>query len=224
MEKILEQNPSDHPTVVLSQINHDELSYLVEFMYTGEVAVEQEHLSKLLEAAKILQIKGLYETSDTSDTPEESEKTPEKSVEKQPKDETLTGSQKRKIRKNSETPDSKKVKKEITSPTTPDFSPLFGISNAYFLNNPPPLQPKENSNSAAKLLNDLPTLLSQNPLPLPTILNGSPNSTANLPKLDLSEFSNAPVRRYKQYTEDTLQQALKVIESVLIQKVTPLTT
>ena len=33
-------------------------------MYTGEVAVEQEHLPKLLEAAKILQIKGLYETSD----------------------------------------------------------------------------------------------------------------------------------------------------------------
>ena len=168
----------------------------------------------MLEAAKFLQIKGLYETSDSE---EESDKNPEKSTEKPKesgktpeKSETLTGSQKRKIRKNSETPDSKKVKTE-KSGETPDFSPLFGISNAYFLNNPPPLQPKENP--TAKLLNDLPTLLSQNPLPLPTILNGSPNATANLPnlpKLDLSDLSTAPVRRYKQYTEDTLQQALKV--------------
>ena len=30
-------------------------------MYSGEVAVEQESLPKLLEAANVLQIKGLYE-------------------------------------------------------------------------------------------------------------------------------------------------------------------
>merc|ERR1712008_639195 len=63
-EKILEQNPSDHPTIVLSHIKFNELKYLVEFMYSGEVAVEQDHLSKLLEAANILQIKGLYESAE----------------------------------------------------------------------------------------------------------------------------------------------------------------
>ena len=203
LEKILEQNPSDHPTVVLSQINHHELSYLVEFMYTGEVAVEQEHLTKLLEAAKILQIKGLYETSDSS----EEEKEPEI-----PKENPLVGSQKRKIqRKKSESSDSpKKIKVENASPpaSPANSSPLFGISNAYFLNNPalPVSQIKENS---AKILQDLPKLLAQTPLPLPPI-----NPTNGPTKLDLSELSTAPVRRYKQYTEDTLQQALKVKAAV----------
>ena len=38
LERILEQNPSDHPTVVLSHINFNELKYLVEFMYSGKVS------------------------------------------------------------------------------------------------------------------------------------------------------------------------------------------
>jgi hypothetical protein len=63
LEEILRLNPSDHPTIVLSSINYAELSLIVDFMYTGEVAVEQEQLSKLLQAAKILKIKGLYESA-----------------------------------------------------------------------------------------------------------------------------------------------------------------
>ncbi len=68
----MEQNPSDHPTIVLSTINYNELSPLVEFMYSGEVAVDQESLPKLLEAANILQIKGLYEAPEESKVSEES--------------------------------------------------------------------------------------------------------------------------------------------------------
>ena len=37
LEKILEQNPSDHPTIVLSHIKFNELKYLVEFMYSGNL-------------------------------------------------------------------------------------------------------------------------------------------------------------------------------------------
>ena len=69
LERILDQNPSNHPTVVLSQIQHNELKHLVEFMYSGEVAVEQESLPKLLEAANVLQIKGLYEAPAEEDSP-----------------------------------------------------------------------------------------------------------------------------------------------------------
>ena len=36
-------------------------------MYSGEVAVEQESLPKLLEAANVLQIKGLYEAPVTDE-------------------------------------------------------------------------------------------------------------------------------------------------------------
>ena len=56
------ENPSEHPTIVLSQINYEELKHLVDFMYSGEVAVETDKLGKLLEAARILKIKGLWES------------------------------------------------------------------------------------------------------------------------------------------------------------------
>ena len=69
MEEILTENPSEHPTIVLSQINYEELKHLVDFMYSGEVAVETDKLGKLLEAARILKIKGLWESGldETSD-------------------------------------------------------------------------------------------------------------------------------------------------------------
>ena len=38
------------------------MKHLVDFMYSGEVAVETDKLGKLLEAARILKIKGLWES------------------------------------------------------------------------------------------------------------------------------------------------------------------
>ena len=35
LEKVLAMNPSDHPTVVLSNIKYKELKLLVDFMYSG---------------------------------------------------------------------------------------------------------------------------------------------------------------------------------------------
>ena len=35
LEKVLAMNPSDHPTVVLSNIRYKELKLLVDFMYSG---------------------------------------------------------------------------------------------------------------------------------------------------------------------------------------------
>jgi hypothetical protein len=48
LEDILAQNKSDHPTVILSQINHAELKLLIDFMYSGEINVDQQDLHKLL--------------------------------------------------------------------------------------------------------------------------------------------------------------------------------
>ena len=62
LEEILTENPSEHPTIVLSQINYEEMRLLVDFMYSGEVSVATDRLGKLLEAARILKIKGLWET------------------------------------------------------------------------------------------------------------------------------------------------------------------
>jgi len=64
LEKVLAMNPSDHPTVVLSNIRYKELKLLVDFMYSGEIAVDQQQFPVLLEAAKALKIRGLYEDSE----------------------------------------------------------------------------------------------------------------------------------------------------------------
>lgn len=95
----MEQNPSDHPTIVLSQINHQELRLLVEFMYSGEVAVEQDCLAKLLEAANMLQIKGLYESADQEKTEDHQPKEVKSEPEQPEKPPEPIGSQKRKRRK-----------------------------------------------------------------------------------------------------------------------------
>ena len=62
LEELLAANPSDHPTVVLSRIRHADLRLIVDFMYSGEVAVEHARLPGLLEAARLLRIKGLWDS------------------------------------------------------------------------------------------------------------------------------------------------------------------
>lgn len=64
LEKVLAMNPSDHPTVVLSSVRYKDLKLLVDFMYSGEIAVDQQQFPTLLEAAKWLKIRGLYEDTD----------------------------------------------------------------------------------------------------------------------------------------------------------------
>ena len=48
LEKILDQNPSDHPTIVLSHIKFNELKHLVEFMYSGEILCKNQKLTYIL--------------------------------------------------------------------------------------------------------------------------------------------------------------------------------
>ena len=92
--------------------------------FSGEVAVEQDHLSKLLEAANILQIKGLYESAEVPSDEKISEDSsqipnsqiphsqipnlvePEMKTKIGPKDSELTGSQKRKKRKSTSSAES----------------------------------------------------------------------------------------------------------------------
>ena len=71
LEDILTENPSEHPTIVLSQIYYEEMRLLVDFMYSGEVSVATDKLAVLLEAARILKIKGLWESSGGQDSEEE---------------------------------------------------------------------------------------------------------------------------------------------------------
>ena len=59
LERVLSVTTSEHPTIVLSSIRYKELKLLVDFMYSGEVAVAQTQFPGLMEAANWLGIRGL---------------------------------------------------------------------------------------------------------------------------------------------------------------------
>jgi hypothetical protein len=58
--------PDKHPVVFLKDVRYDEMKALLEFMYRGEVSVDQENLSSLLKVAEGLKIKGLADVNEGS--------------------------------------------------------------------------------------------------------------------------------------------------------------
>lgn len=57
--KLLKSNPCQHPIVILRDVREDDLRLLLNFMYQGEVQVEQDRIETFLRTAETLQIKGL---------------------------------------------------------------------------------------------------------------------------------------------------------------------
>nr|CAD7453523.1 unnamed protein product [Timema tahoe] len=60
-EKLLSENPCEHPIIIMKDLKFSHIQALVDFMYNGEVNVIENELPSLLAAAKTLQIKGLAE-------------------------------------------------------------------------------------------------------------------------------------------------------------------
>ena len=56
LERLLLEIPCTHPIIFLRDMRMWELQALVEFMYRGEVYVEQQQLTKLMQAAEALQV------------------------------------------------------------------------------------------------------------------------------------------------------------------------
>lgn len=65
--QLLRDSSSDSPTVVLPDVSATTLRDLIAFVQTGEVHVTEEHLDPLLEAAKMLQVRGLTDTNNDDD-------------------------------------------------------------------------------------------------------------------------------------------------------------
>ncbi len=65
-QAMLYNTPDRHPIVFLRDVRFDEMKALLEFMYRGEVSVDQENLSSLLKVAEGLKIKGLADVNDTN--------------------------------------------------------------------------------------------------------------------------------------------------------------
>ncbi|XP_049942942.1 protein bric-a-brac 1-like isoform X3 [Schistocerca serialis cubense] len=67
-EKMLVNNPCQHPIIFMKDMKHWEVQALVDFMYKGEVNVSQDELNSLLEAAEALQIRGLCGSDQSTST------------------------------------------------------------------------------------------------------------------------------------------------------------
>ncbi|CRK95732.1 CLUMA_CG009189, isoform A [Clunio marinus] len=77
-------NPCQHPIIIMRDVKWPELKAIVEFMYKGEINVNQDQISPLLAIAEMLQIRGLAEVNseqnamgnNLSDTQIETKQTP----------------------------------------------------------------------------------------------------------------------------------------------------
>lgn len=56
-------NPCQHPIIIMRDVRWAELKAIVEFMYKGEINVNQDQISPLLAIAEMLQIRGLAEVN-----------------------------------------------------------------------------------------------------------------------------------------------------------------
>lgn len=63
-QAIFVNHPEKHPIVILKDVPFADMKSLLDFMYRGEVSVDQERLTAFLKVAETLRIKGLTEVND----------------------------------------------------------------------------------------------------------------------------------------------------------------
>ncbi|XP_063696278.1 protein tramtrack, alpha isoform-like isoform X2 [Culicoides brevitarsis] len=63
-QQIFTNHPEKHPIVILKDVPFADMKCLLDFMYRGEVSVDQERLTAFLRVAESLRIKGLTEVND----------------------------------------------------------------------------------------------------------------------------------------------------------------
>ena len=69
-------HPEKHPIVILKDVPYADMKSLLDFMYRGEVSVDQERLSAFLRVAESLRIKGLTEVNDDKPSSRDQSETP----------------------------------------------------------------------------------------------------------------------------------------------------
>ena len=62
-QKILLKNPHQHPLIYLTDVKHEQLKSLLNFIYTGETEVGKNDLDVFMKIAKKLEIEGLMDHS-----------------------------------------------------------------------------------------------------------------------------------------------------------------
>ena len=67
---IFDRTPCKNPVIVLKDIQCQDLEFLLDYMYIGEVNVRQNDLASLIKAAECLRIKGLAVPDDDGSKPQ----------------------------------------------------------------------------------------------------------------------------------------------------------
>jgi Cys2His2 zinc finger developmental/cell cycle regulator len=75
-QQLFVNHPEKHPIVILRDVPYADMKSLLDFMYRGEVSVDQERLSAFLRVAESLRIKGLTEVNDEKPGNREQSDTP----------------------------------------------------------------------------------------------------------------------------------------------------
>lgn len=83
-QAIFTNHPEKHPIVILKDVPYADMKSLLDFMYRGEVSVDQERLTAFLRVAESLRIKGLTEVNDDKSSPPSSNNTNSNSSQSQP--------------------------------------------------------------------------------------------------------------------------------------------
>ena len=61
-------NPCQHPIVILRDVDYEDLKFVVDYMYKGEINVTQNQLTSILRTAEMLKVRGLDEMIKTKDS------------------------------------------------------------------------------------------------------------------------------------------------------------
>lgn len=85
LANLLAQPYDKHPIFILKDVTFKELRAIMDYMYRGEVNIEQDQLSGLIKAAESLQIKGLSKNQQTGGGQQQTFKSEQKEDPKQPK-------------------------------------------------------------------------------------------------------------------------------------------
>lgn len=75
-QSLFVNHPEKHPIVILKDVPFADMKSLLQFMYRGEVSVDQERLSAFLRVAESLRIKGLTEVNDDKPMSRDQSETP----------------------------------------------------------------------------------------------------------------------------------------------------
>jgi Cys2His2 zinc finger developmental/cell cycle regulator len=122
-QQLFVNHPEKHPIVILRDVPYADMKSLLDFMYRGEVSVDQERLSAFLRVAESLRIKGLTEVNDEKPSRESSD-TPLSSTQQQTRLQNSNFVQQRKVLQQQQIPQQQQTQQQQQQQSQQTSSPI----------------------------------------------------------------------------------------------------